>query len=62
MTKHENAAKRENALLAHVRAIELAVDGLNTKGYKQQKNTQAVLDRIKSHCREALESAPARKP
>ncbi len=37
-----------------LRSIELDVDGLNTKGYKQQKNTQAALDRIKAKCRAGL--------
>lgn len=41
-------------LEAALRAIELKIDGLNTKGYKQQKNTQAALDRIKEICRALL--------
>ncbi len=41
-------------MLDALRAIELAVDGLNTKGYPQQKNTQAALNRIKGHARALL--------
>ncbi len=40
-----------------LRAIELAVDGLNTKGYQQKSETQGALDRIKAHCRAALKAA-----
>ena len=38
-----------------IRTIELCVDGLNTKGYPQKKNTQAALDNIKRHARAFLE-------
>lgn len=41
-------------LRSQLRAIELAVDGLNTKAFKQKPETQAVLDRIKATAREAL--------
>ena len=41
-------------LLGVIRAIELNVDGLNTKGFQQRKETQAALDRIKVLCRQAL--------
>lgn len=37
-----------------IRAIELAVDGLNTRGFQQRPETQAALDRIKARCRTAL--------
>jgi hypothetical protein len=37
-----------------IRAIELNVDGLETKAFKQKPETQAALDRIKKLCREAL--------
>ena len=48
------AAGEELARLrAQFRAIELAVDGLNTKAFKQKPETQAVLDRIKATAREA---------
>lgn len=41
-------------LLGVIRAIELNVDGLNTKGFQQRKETQAALDRIKGLCRSAF--------
>ena len=41
-------------LRSELRAIELAVDGLNTKGFMQKAETQGALDRIKAHCRAAL--------
>ncbi len=37
-----------------IRAVELSVDGLNTKAYQQKPETQKALDYIKSCCREAL--------
>lgn len=46
------------ALRAQVRAIELTVDGLNTRAFKQKPETQGALDRIKAHCRAALEQKP----
>lgn len=46
---------RENAeLRGWLRAVELRVDGLNTKAYRQKPETQAALDDIKAHCRAAL--------
>jgi hypothetical protein len=39
---------------AALRAIELRVDGLNTRGYQQKKHTQDALDAIKAHCRDML--------
>lgn len=51
----QDAMERRIKDLEHkVRTIELCVDGLNTKGYQQKKNTQLALDNIKKHCREAL--------
>lgn len=41
-------------LLGIIRALELNVDGLNTQGFQQKKETQAALDRIKALCRETL--------
>ncbi len=38
-----------------IRAVELNVDTLNTKQFRQKAETQDVLDRIKSHCRAALQ-------
>lgn len=52
-TKH-TAGQME--LLETLRAIELTVDGLNTKAFKQKPETQAALDRIKKHCRDALKA------
>ncbi len=40
-----------------LRAIELTVDGLNTRAFKQKPETQAALDRIKEHCRETIRQA-----
>ena len=45
-----------NHLLGVIRAIELNVDGLNTQGFQQKKETQAALDRIKTMCREVLKN------
>lgn len=42
------------ALVAALRSCELAVDGLNTKAFKQKPKTRGVLDRIKATCRAAL--------
>lgn len=53
---------REATLVARIRAIELTVDGLNTKGFQQKAETQSALDRIKAHCRDAINSKPARNP
>lgn len=59
-----SATKRMAILLVEakeaLRAIELAVDGLNTKGYQQQKNTQSALDRIKGHARAILAKLEAK--
>lgn len=41
-------------LRSKLRAIELAVDGLNTKAFRQKPETQAVLNRIKATAREGL--------
>ena len=43
-------------LVAAIRAIELNVDGLNTKGFRQRPETQLALDRIKEICRKAIGS------
>lgn len=34
-----------------LRAIELRVDGLNTRAFQQKPETQAALDAIKAMCR-----------
>lgn len=43
-----------------IRAIELNVDALNTKSFRQRADTQLALDRIKNHCRAALLSGERR--
>ena len=49
------ASRAEAARLRHtIRTMELKVDGLNTRGYTQRKNTQAALDAIKALACEAL--------
>ena len=50
-----DAGNEVEQLRKAVRAIELAVDGLNTKGFTQKPETQKALDYIKSRCRDALE-------
>jgi hypothetical protein len=44
------------------RAIELTVDGLNTRAFQQKPETQAALDRIKAHCREAIRQQDKGEP
>lgn len=51
LAREDDARQEDRKVL---RRIELRVDSLNTKGYRQQKNTQAVLDAIKADCRAAL--------
>lgn len=58
MTTPTTAGKEGAHLLGVIRAIELNVDGLNTQGFQQKKETQAALDRIKALCREALKGQP----
>jgi hypothetical protein len=51
----ENVSDQTKAdLLKTIRAIELRVDGLNTRGRPQKKETQMALDDIKARCRAAL--------
>lgn len=50
----EKAEAERDAALADIRAIELAIDGLNTKAFTQKPQTQAALDRIKARCRSAI--------
>lgn len=49
-----SALRGVEAARRKLRAIELCVDGLNTKAFKQKPDTQAALDAIKAHCRAAL--------
>lgn len=45
----------ENAGLRHrIRSIELAIDGLNKKGFTPRPAEKEALERIKAHCRAAL--------
>jgi hypothetical protein len=44
------------------RAIELTIDGLNTRAFQQKPETQAALDRIKAHCREAIRQQDKGEP
>jgi len=39
-----------------IRAIELRIDSLNSRGFKQKKETQEALDAIKQHCCDILDS------
>jgi hypothetical protein len=59
MTKRDEAFE---AMRTALRAIELAVDGLNTRAFQQKPETQATLDRIKSHSRAALRLAEEGTP
>jgi hypothetical protein len=52
------AESRVRALEDALRAVELCVDGLNTKAFRQKPETQTVLDRIKRHCHAALGAKP----
>lgn len=47
-------ADRIARLQKEIRAIELAVDGLNIKGFTPRPAEKAALERIKAHCRAAL--------
>lgn len=46
-------------LLAHLRAIELRVDGFNQKFTSVKAETRSMLDSIKTHCRDADGKASA---
>lgn len=51
----ERELRADNERLRHfVRLIELSVDGLNTRAFRQKATTQAALDRIKALCRKAI--------
>ena len=52
------APSAEGRLRASLRAIELRVDGLNTRAFRHKTATQAVLDAIKAHCHAALRGEP----
>ena len=50
----DDQAEEIERLRGVIRAIELSIDGLNTKAFTQKPETQKTLDYIKSRCRAAL--------
>jgi flagellar biosynthesis/type III secretory pathway protein FliH len=60
--KRDGASAQRERDAGVFRAIELTVDGLNTRAFQQKPETQAALDRIKAHCREAIRQQDKGEP
>jgi flagellar biosynthesis/type III secretory pathway protein FliH len=60
--KRDGASAQRKRDAGVFRAIELTVDGLNTRAFQQKPETQAALDRIKAHCREAIRQQDKGEP